>query len=166
MLVFLLLFAAAIGTVVFFSSHAREDIAQKSIDNATASAVRQFGFFDRKIVWITGAIAQTVDTGSSQVVVAFDILLDDLFTAIQRMAPSENGHVFVLRNDTRIYAPGNENNASDFLSPGEINDQLVRKMVGYREKRRLPPGNVFFVDHDGRTWWCGSQAMDNANRKV
>ena len=291
MLVLLLLCAAVLGSVIFFSSHAREDIAQKYIDNATTSAGRQFGamvnsmtrslelvgdwiasgklslthpdalndllfpllkrdriicgisvadalgksyyltahgdgwrtrwiedmggerqavlrywsaanqkiseetepstydprsrpwfspalsiqgvfwtrpyiFFDRKVAGITGSIARTVKTGNSQVVVAFDLLLDDLFTAIQRMAPSENGRVFVFRNDTRIYVPGNENNASDFLSPGEINDQLVRKLVGSWEKRHLPSGNVFFVDHDGQTWWCGFQAMDGANGNV
>ena len=123
-------------------------------------------FFDRKVTGITGSIARTVNKRNSQVVVAFDILLDDLFAAIQRMALSENGRVVVFRNDTRIYVPGNEDNASDFLSPGEINDQLVRKMVGSWEKRQLPSGNVFFVDHDGQTWWCGFQAMDGANGNV
>ena len=105
---------------------------------------RPYIFFDRKVVGVTGAIARTVNTGKSQVVVAFDILLDDLFNDIQRMAPSENSRVFVFRNDTQIYVPGKENNASDFLSFGEINDQLVRIMVESWEGQRLPSGNVFF----------------------
>ncbi|MFH2065173.1 MAG: RNA-binding domain-containing protein [Pseudomonadota bacterium] len=271
MLVFFLLCAAVLGSVAFIASRAREDIAQKTIDNATVSAVRQFEtmvnsitqslelagdwiasgklslsrakelndllflllkrdrllsgiamadtagnsysltvngdgegdrqmiseetqpltldlrsqpwfypalagqgvfwtrpylFVDRKVVGVTASIAKKVDGGQSQVVVAFDVPLDDLFNEIQRMAPSENGRVFVFRNDAQLYVPSDQDDSADFFPLGEVDDPLIRKMVASWEKRHRPPGKAFFINHDKQTWWCGFQAMENANRNV
>ncbi len=127
---------------------------------------RPYIYFDRKVVGITASIARNVNNGDSQIVVAFDILLDNLFSEIQRMAPSKNSRVFVFRNDAQIYVPTNESGFSDFLSLGEVNDLLIRKMVTSWEERQLPSGKVFFVNHDRQTWWCGFQAMEGTNRKV
>lgn len=44
---FLLLSAVVLGSVLFFSFRAREDIAQKYIDNATANAVNQYEAMDK-----------------------------------------------------------------------------------------------------------------------
>lgn len=290
-LIFLLLTAAVLGTVAFFASHAREDISQQYIDNATMSAVRQFetmadtvtqtlelagdwvaskkmsladtdqlkrllfpllkrerllsailvadtmgnsyqltahgdgwrtnrvgendgrrrsvtrywdadlkvtgeetrpstydprnrpwfspalavngvfwtrpyGFFESKRVGITASISRDVDAGSGRLVVAFDILLDDLFNEIQRMAPSANSRVFIFRNDAQIYVAGNHDNPSDFLSTVDINDPLAREMVASWETRRLPSDEAFSIRHDGQTWWCGFQALEDINRNV
>ncbi|MFO7645130.1 MAG: putative DNA binding domain-containing protein [Desulfosarcina sp.] len=127
---------------------------------------RPYIFSDRKVVGITASIAKEVDGGQSQVVVAFDISLDDLFSEIQRMAPSENGRVFVFRNDAQLYVPSNQNDSSDFLPLGEVGDPLIRKMVASWEGRHQPPGKAFFINHDRQTWWCGFKAMETTNRNV
>jgi len=127
---------------------------------------RPYIFSDRKVIGITASIAREANTGNSQVVVAFDVLLDDLFNEIQRMAPSENSRVFVLRNDAQLYVPANQKDASDFLPQGEVGDPLIRKMVASWEGRHLPPGKAFFISHDKQTWWCGFQPMEDANRNV
>ncbi|WP_170302335.1 RNA-binding domain-containing protein [Desulfosarcina widdelii] len=291
MLVFLLLSATVIGSVVFFSSRAREDIAQKTIDNAIVSAVRQFEamvdsitqsleltgdwidsgklslnrtsaindllfpllkrerilygisvadtlgksyyltahgngwrermiediggqrqsvlsywdashqkvseetqpttydprnrpwfspalsiqgvfwtqpyiFFNRKVVGITASIAREADAGNDRVVVALDILLDDLFNEIQRMGPTKHSRVFVFRNDAQIYIPGNGNHDPDFSSFSEVNDPLIRKVAESWEGRHLPSEEVFFIKHEGRTWWYGFQAINSPNRSI
>lgn len=61
--------------------------------------------------------------------VAFDILLTDLFREIQRMAPTKNSRVLVFRNDARVYVPGGDNQAPEFLSLSEVDDPLIRKMA-------------------------------------
>lgn len=127
---------------------------------------RPYIFPDSKQVGITASIAREVNAGNSKVVVAFDILLDDLFNEIQRMSPSENSRVFVFRNDAQLYIPGNGNDSSSFLSLEKVNDPLARKMILSWRGRHLPWDKVFFIDHDNQTWWCGFQAMEGANRNV
>lgn len=58
----MLLSAAVLGSVAFISSRAREDIAQKCIDNATASAVRQF---DTMVDAMTQPLEPAVDWAAS-----------------------------------------------------------------------------------------------------
>jgi hypothetical protein len=112
---------------------------------------RPYLFVDRKVVGITASIAKEGDGGQSQVVVAFDVSLDDLFNEIQRMAPSENGRVFVFRNDTQLYVPSDQDDSADFLPLGKVGDPLIRKMVASWEGRHQPPDKAFFINHDKQT---------------
>ena len=123
-------------------------------------------FADRDVAGITASIAREVDEGKSQLVVAFDILLTDLFREIQRMAPTKNSRVLVFRNDARVYVPGGGNQAPEFLSLAEVDDPLIRKMAAAGEKLNVPSDEAFSMNHDRQRWWCGFQAMKGANRNV
>lgn len=125
-----------------------------------------YKFFDRKEVGITASIARQTVSGNKQTVVAFDILLDDLFLEIQRMAPSENSRVFIFRNDAQLYVTGNNNDSPDFRSMAEVKDLLIRKMVVSWEGGQLASGRAFSVKHDNQTWWCGFRPLADANRSV
>jgi len=125
-----------------------------------------YKFYDRKEVGITTSIARESASGGKQVVVAFDILLDDLFREIQRMAPSENSRVFIFRNDAQLYVPGNSDASSNFRSMAEVKDLLIRKMVVSWEGGRLTSGRAFSINHENQTWWCGLRPMEGANRNV
>ena len=125
-----------------------------------------YTYYERKMVGITAAIARETDGGSRQIVVAIDILLDDLFREIQRMAPSQNSRVLIFRNDARLYVPGSEDGSSDFRSMVQVEDMLVRKMVASWEGERLLSGKAFSIVHDEVTWWCGFRPMEGANRNV
>lgn len=127
---------------------------------------RPYTFFERKVVGITASISREDNAGSGRIVVAFDILLDDLFNEIQRMAPSANSRVFVFRKDAQIYVPGDENHSAEFQSMAEVGDLLIRKMVSSWEGRHLPSGEAFSIKHDNQTWWCGFQIIEGANRNV
>ena len=73
------------------------------------------------------AYGQAAD--STQMVIAFDILLDDLFQEVQRMIPSQNSRVFIFRRDAMLYMPESKGSAPDFKSMGEVKDLLIQKMV-------------------------------------
>lgn len=123
-------------------------------------------FPDRKVVGITASIAREANFGNSLVVVAFNVLLDDLFNKIQRMAPSENSRVFVFGNDAQFYVPAQQNDSSDILPLAEVGDPLIRKMVASWEGRDQPPGRAFSINHDRQTWWCGFKAMESTDRNI
>ena len=123
-------------------------------------------FFESKVVGITAAIARKVQDGSGPIVVAFDVLLDDLFREIQSMAPSAGSRVFIFRNDARIYVPGSEGASSDFRAMVDIGDPLLQKMAAAWAGRLQPKDQAFKVNHDNQTWWCGFRSMEDANRHV
>ncbi len=125
-----------------------------------------YRYFEREEVGITAAIARETDNGSKQTVVAFDILLDDLFREIQRMAPSENSRVFIFRNDAQLYVPANDEGAPDFQSMTQIKDQLIRQVVDAWQGKRLLPGKTFSIVHEKATWWCGFRPMEGANGNI
>jgi hypothetical protein len=125
-----------------------------------------YRYYERKEVGITAAIARETDAGSKQTVVAFDVLLDDLFREIQRMAPSENSRVFIFRNDAQLYVPADDDGAPDFQSLEQIKDRLIRQVVDAWQGERLRPGKTFSIAHEKTTWWCGFRPMEGANRNV
>ena len=125
-----------------------------------------YKFYNLKEVGITASIAREVDSGSVPIVVAFDILLDDLFREVQRMAPSENSRVFIFRNDAQLYVPGSNDTSSDFRSMVEVKDLLIKKMVSTWGGGIQISGKAFSISHDNQTWWCGFQPMESDNRNV
>jgi hypothetical protein len=125
-----------------------------------------YKFFNREEVGITASIAKATASGSGQTVVAFDILLDDLFREIQLMAPSVNSRVFIFRNDAQLYVPGTNAASSDFRSMVEVEDPLLRKIFASWQGGQLALGKAFSIGHDNATWWCGFRPMESANRNV
>jgi hypothetical protein len=125
---------------------------------------KPYAFFERRVVGITASIARKVHGGP--IVVALDVLLDDLFREIQYMAPSPNSRVFIFRNDARIYMPGQAGSPSDFRAMVDVGDPLIQKVLASWEERLPPNGRAFEVRHDRQTWWCGFRSMEDANRHV
>jgi hypothetical protein len=125
-----------------------------------------YAFFEYEVVGITASIARKAAGGGEPIVVAFDVLLDDLFREIQGMAPSPNSRVFVFRNDARIYVPGSAGRPSDFRSMADIGDPLIRSMLTSWEEHLPPDGQAFSINHDRQTWWCGFRSMEEADRHV
>jgi hypothetical protein len=125
-----------------------------------------YTYYERKEVGITASIARETGGGGRQTVVAFDILLDDLFREIQLMAPSQNSRVFIFRNDAQLYVPGTGDASPDFRSMLQVEDVLIRKMVATWEGKGLLSGKAFSIAHDNAAWWCGFRPMEGANRNV
>lgn len=125
-----------------------------------------YPFFESRKVGITASIARKAGTENGQTVVAFDILLDELFLEIQRIEPSENSRVLIFRRDAQLYVPGTAETTSGFRSLMQIEDQLVRKMAASWEGSVPATIAPFSIRHANETWWCGFRPVDSADGKV
>ena len=123
-------------------------------------------FYNRKKAGITASLSYGQAEDSTQTVVAFDILLDDLFQEIQRMVPSQNSRVFIFRQDAMLYMPESNGSAPDFKSIGEVKDLLIQKMVASWTADKKDAGFVFSVAHDEGRWWGGFRPLEKANRNI
>jgi hypothetical protein len=124
-----------------------------------------YTFSGRKEVGITASISRPAQNGKP-IVVAFDILLDDLFREIQRLGPSENSRVLIFRNDARLYVPDDDAGSDDFRSLAQVEDLLAKKMMAYWEGGYPRHTEAFSIVHDQVEWWCGFHPMENASRNV
>jgi len=123
-------------------------------------------FYSRNNVGVTASISSGQASDDTQTVIAFDILLDDLFREIKRLAPSPNSRVFIFRRDARLYMPDTSSTIPDFKSMDEVKDQLIQKMVASWMSREQDAGHVFSLRHDGGIWWGGFRPLENANRNT
>ena len=80
-------------------------------------------------VGVTASISAGQKTDETQMVISFNILLDDLFREINRQAPCPNSRAFIFRRDTSLYMPDTSGTFPDFKAMEEVKDQLIQKMV-------------------------------------
>lgn len=132
----------------------------------TVSWTVPYIFYNRKEAGIKASLSYGQAEDSKQTVVAFDILLDDLFQEIQRMVPSQNSRVFIFRQDAMLYMPESKDSTPDFKSMGEVKDLLIQKMVALWTAEKKDAGFVFSVAHDEGIWWGGFRPLEKANRNI
>lgn len=126
-----------------------------------------YTFYYRKEVGITAAAACGGETGGKpRLVVAFDVLLGDLFKAIQRMAPSENSRVLIFRRDAQLYATESGAVSPGFMPVGEVKDPLVQAAFASWDQNSRRPSNTFSIRHGDETWWSGFRPLESANRSI
>ena len=125
-----------------------------------------YRFYDRKDVGITASMASGKADDQIQLVVAFDVLLDDLFEEIQRMAPSENSKVVIFRRDDHIYVAESQNAAPDFTPLAQVRDPLVQTIYAFWDSTNKPSLEAVSVRHDNENWWSGFRPLDSANRDI
>ena len=125
-----------------------------------------YKFYDSKDVGITVSMASGKADDQIQLVVAFDVLLDDLFEKIQRMAPSENSKVVIFRRDARLYVAGSKDAAPDFTPVAQAKDPLVQKVYAFWDSANKPSLEAFAVRYGNENWWSGLRPLDSANRDI
>jgi len=125
-----------------------------------------YKFYDRKDVGITASIAVAKASQENSLVIALDILLDDLFREIQRMGPSQNSRVFIFRRDAHLYIHEANDNSSGFQAIGEINDPLIRKLVTSWTGEQQSSEEAFSIRHKDQSWWSGFRPLERANRNI
>ncbi|CAB5131614.1 hypothetical protein D3OALGA1CA_4448 [Olavius algarvensis associated proteobacterium Delta 3] len=125
-----------------------------------------YQFYDRKDVGITASIAVSKASEETSLVIALDILLDDLFREIQRMGPSENSRVFIFRRDAQLYIHEATDNSSGFQAIGEINDPLIRKLVTSWTGEQQSSEEAFSIRHKDQSWWSGFRPLERANLNI
>lgn len=123
-----------------------------------------YKFYTSGRVGLTASTSYTRKKDQKPVVIAFDILLDELFSEIHKLAPSDNSRVFVFRNDGHLYLPKTTENQSDFLTIASVNDALVREIYSRWVADRPLQNNVIKLQHEGSTWWGGFHPLNNEQR--
>lgn len=118
----------------------------------------------------SGAVGITASTSylrkkdQKPIVVAFDILLDELFTEMHNSAPSANSRIFIFRRDAKLYVPKTLETSPDFLALSSVQDPLVRKIYSNWIGEDNLDEKVVSIQHEGTTWWSGFLPMDNERR--
>lgn len=125
-----------------------------------------YRFYGSKDVGITASVASGEESGKRRLVVALDILLDDLFREIQRMGPSENSRVVIFKRDAQLYVPATDGAPPDFKPVAEVQDPVIKKMVTSWKGGEPSGGQAFSVRHGKEAWWCGFRAIEAANRHI
>ncbi|MEI6892809.1 MAG: RNA-binding domain-containing protein [Pontiella sp.] len=123
-----------------------------------------YTFFTAQQIGITASVSYLRKKDNKQVVVAFDILLDDLFQAIRQFTPSEHGRIFIFRRDSKLYIPESEALKSEFIPIGEIKSSLFKKVHANWFGDQQLIDNVVSVVHEGQVWWCGFHPLDAAQK--
>jgi hypothetical protein len=98
------------------------------------------------------------------VVVAFDILLDELFAEMRNSTPSANSRIFIFRRDAKLYVPKTLETEPDFLALSLVQDPLIREIYSTWVGEESLGEKVVAVQHEGTTWWSGFLPLDNLRR--
>lgn len=125
-----------------------------------------YKFYTAGEVGITASASYAGEKDNAQVVVAFDILLEELFNRMHGMAPSDNSQIFVFRNDSKLFTPASDNAEAGFLSLSHIEDPLIRKAHSIWAGTQHQEKNVASVLHEGAIWWVGFQPLEIERRSI
>jgi hypothetical protein len=115
---------------------------------------------------ITASTAFYPKGENKPVVVAFDVLLDDLGRAIKKMVPSENSELYFFRDDELLVLSGAGESMSDFASVGSITNPLARIAHLSWKGGEVPESEVVSFLHEGRIWWCGFHPLDGSRENI
>lgn len=121
-------------------------------------------FPQHRIAGVTVAQSMKTNVEGSELVVALDLSIHDIFENIRRLQPSPNSRVSVIRNDATLYDEASEGGAT-FLSLAGLKDQLIAQahsawLAGNSDDR------VVSVEFEGQVWWCGFRAVDAARGRI
>jgi len=123
-----------------------------------------YKFYSSEEVGITASVSYTRKKDNKQVVVAFDIVLDDLFTEIHNLAPSDHSRVFIFRRDSQLYVPKSLEHPPDFLTITSVQDTLVRQAYANWVGESHQESRIITLQHDGITWWAGFLPLEDQRR--
>jgi hypothetical protein len=123
-----------------------------------------YKFYASEAVGITASISYLRKKDQKPVVVAFDILLDELFTKMHNSAPSANSRIFIFRRDAKIYVPKTLETGPDFLALSSVQDPLVREVYSSWISGENLDEKVVSIQHEGTTWWSGFLPLDKVRR--
>lgn len=123
-----------------------------------------YKFFTSGDIGLTASISYPRKKDNKSVVIAFDILVDDLFEEMHALAPSDNSRIYLFRRDARMYIPESENIKAEFVSIGDAGNELVSRVHSswYGDEDLI--GKIVSVMHKGESWWCGFRPLDSKRK--
>lgn len=123
-----------------------------------------YKFYASGKVGITASTSYLRKKDQKPVVVAFDILLDELFTEMHKFAPSANSRIFIFRRDAKLYVPQTTETEPDFLELSSVQDTLIQEIYSNWSSEGNLDNKVISIQHEGTTWWSGFLPLDNVRR--
>ncbi len=125
---------------------------------------------------ITASVSWPRKKGKGQTVAAFDILLADFFSEVQKMTPTPNGRAFVFLPDRELYVPASDSATAEFRSIDLVKDELVRQGLSLWNDEMAWDDNspwtvgkhrelkVLKLRHNRETWWCGFAPLEKSRQ--
>ncbi len=126
----------------------------------------QYLFHTLQQLGITASASFVPPKKKEKMVVAFDVLLPDLYRKIKKMAPSENSDLFIFRRDELLFLPESEEGSSGFVSFESVTNVLINSAHELWEHGRGSSDEVFSFMHRGKVWWCGFRSLENSRQNV
>ena len=121
-------------------------------------------FFSHKIVGLSASSSIQMKTPDGyQLVIAFDLSLQNLYASIQDMQPSPNSQIMILRRDEAMYTTDPDNGAA-FTSIQDSDNELA-KQAHSAWRNTSEKKKIIAVRHAGKVWWCGFRPL-NPERTV
>lgn len=137
-----------------------------ALENDGVYWTEQYRFHTLQEVGITASIAYPLKSGKGNGVVAFDVLLDDLYRTIKGMAPTANSEVFAFRRDELLLIPDSGVAGSGFVPVETATNALARNMHQAWQGKRSDMTEVISFLQSGRIWWCGFQPLEGRQQNV
>ncbi len=104
-------------------------------------------------VGITASATFSPEKGEGRFVVAFDILLSDLYQEFRQMAPSSNSEIFTFhRSET--------GDLSHFVLMETEASSLIEKAFSVWPGESVSGKEIVSFPHEGKMWWCGFQDLE------
>jgi hypothetical protein len=138
-----------------------------AMSNDAVYWTQPYKFFHQKIIGITASTSiPTKDNDAYQMVVAFDLSMERVYSSIQNMQPSPNSQIFIFRRDEALYTVADATETgSNFKALHESDNQLGQKAHAAWRQAQLDD-RIIPVRHDNQTWWCGFRPLNQTQRNT
>jgi len=129
-----------------------------------------YQFFERKQLGVTQSMRWTPEDGNTQVV-AFDLLLGDVFALVSEIQVSEGGETFLCRSNGDVFVPYRSRQPGEpapeprqvFVAPDKTGSKLIESAVtAWLASRRHADDPVHFRAGDV-SGWAGFRLMDRVS---
>ena len=127
---------------------------------------RHYLFHTVQQVGITASTSFVHPENNESIVVAFDVLLTDLYRKIEKLAPSDNSDAFIFSEEEILMLPENSDDAPDFLPAHSISNALPGRAHAYWLQGEGADEEVFSFSMGGAIWWGGFKPLDAARENV
>jgi hypothetical protein len=127
---------------------------------------KQYLFHTLQQVGITASVSFVPPQKKGKRVVAFDVLLTDLYLKIKEMSPSENSDFIIFRRDALLFLPESTAGSSAFVPFASVTNAVVNSAHAFWAQGRGSDEEVFSFMHRGKLWWCGFRPLENARQDI
>lgn len=107
-------------------------------------------------------------------VLAFDILLKDLYESVSNIRVTENSRVLLIRSDERIFSLSTGDTLPDniqdlemfFIKPDQLQNAHISKAIQTWNENDKPIDDPIEISHQNTTYWFGVKSVDRERSKL